>query len=222
MHTHALTMLVFVWVSFLNSVLVWKLCEDFDIFWFRSAIANPWVISVLNGGCLRSSAALIKLLWNQPLCWSAPSRTKSQLGVFFLSFHTRLASNQTSTTSVICFQFCFRYLLYRVLSSCHRWLLLRLVNCFIRRISLQSRIALFCEFTTRQSGIPQSLCLDIIQSGLVCISLISCCLKLLGSNSTLRVSSTTFALVAWLSLMCIWGLTQRTAGAFDRVDVSEV
>ncbi len=119
-HTHVLMTFVFSLVSFLNSVLVWKLCKDFDIFWFRSAIANPWVISVLNGGCLWSSAALIKVVWNQPLCWSMPSRTKSQLGVVFLSVHTRLASNQTSTTSVICFQFCFWYLLYRVLSLCHR------------------------------------------------------------------------------------------------------
>ncbi len=135
-HTHVLTTLVFSLVSFLNSALVWELARDFDIFWFRFAIANPWVINVLNGGALCSSAAFIKVVWNQPLCWSAPSNTKSQLGVFFLSVNTRLASNQTSTTSVICFQFCFWYLLYRIASLCHRWILQRLVNCFVRLRSL--------------------------------------------------------------------------------------
>ncbi|XXM90148.1 hypothetical protein AADW59_00105 [Candidatus Hodgkinia cicadicola] len=118
-HAHILIAFALRFVSFFNVVCVDKCCNDLDSFWFELCIANPCVIMVLTGVVFVVSAEFISMLWNQPLCWSAPSITRSHFCVLVLSEYVELASNQTSTTSAACCQRVFVYLLCSVFKVSH-------------------------------------------------------------------------------------------------------
>ncbi len=51
--------------------------SDFDIFRPSSSTKKPWVRTARNGGAPRVARPTSSELWNQPRCWSLPSRYKS-------------------------------------------------------------------------------------------------------------------------------------------------
>jgi hypothetical protein len=48
--------------------------SDFDIFSPCSFKVKPWVTTALKGACPRVAHASSSEDWNQPRCWSEPSR----------------------------------------------------------------------------------------------------------------------------------------------------
>src|SRR5208337_4121943 len=78
--------------------------RDLDIFRPFSSLTKPWVSTALKGATPRVPTASSNDEWNQPRCWSEPSKYKSA-GQGRPRFSSTKAwvqpdSNQTSTMSV--------------------------------------------------------------------------------------------------------------------------
>ncbi len=79
--------------------------RDFDILRPFSSTVKPWVSTPLYGARAYSASDMSSELWNQPRCWSEPSRYRSTGAVISgrsLPTHSndRPESAHTSMTSV--------------------------------------------------------------------------------------------------------------------------
>ena len=80
--------------------------SDFDILRPCSSSTKPWVSTALNGATPRVPTASSSEDWNQPRCWSEPSRYRSAGQGRPRASSTKAwvepDSNQTSTMSLTC------------------------------------------------------------------------------------------------------------------------